>query len=428
MTTTGSSSSQGTPEGTRAATDIVVGLTAHGLAGTDPRAIVHALGASQARHGPSLRWRIVVAEPGSDSGAVERMREVMAADGDLAAVRYALQPSDSLEVPYHGLAGRARAVHAILEDAQAQQARGCVLLDPRSVVPAVALEHLVQPLIADAADYVAPAYSRHPFTGALVHGVIYPTFRALYGVRLHYPLAADFACSRRLIEAMLADPMWQTDSGQLGIDLWMAATAVSSGFRVGEAHLGRRLDERAGLDLGTTVSQVVGFLFTDMERRAAVWQRIRGSRALPQFGTASPSPDSPEVDAAPLADSFRLGTRELQDVWAEVLPPLSLLQWRRLARAPLDAFRVEDALWARTVYDFAMGHRLRVIARDHLLRALTPLYLGWLASFVVEMRRARPPQAEARLERLCLAFEAEKPYLISQWRWPERFRPVKLRR
>ncbi|MGH9371982.1 MAG: hypothetical protein ACRD15_10680, partial [Vicinamibacterales bacterium] len=80
------------------------------------------------------------------------------------------------------------------------------------------------------------------------------------------------------------------------------------------------------------------------------------------------------------------------------------------------------------VYDFALGHRLRVITRDHLLRSLTPLYLGWLASFVLEVRFAPPDEAHARIERLCLAFEAEKPYLISQWRWPERFRPVKLRR
>jgi len=139
-------------------------------------------------------------------------------------------------------------------------------------------------------------------------------------------------------------------------------------------------------------------------------------------------PEAPQVDVATLADSFRLGYRQLQDVWAEVLPPLAILQWRRLAAAPLDSFRVDDALWARTIYDFAMGYRLRVIARDHLLRSLTPLYLAWLASFILEARYVPLEQAEARIERLCLAFEAEKPYLISQWRWPERFKPVKLRR
>ena len=139
-------------------------------------------------------------------------------------------------------------------------------------------------------------------------------------------------------------------------------------------------------------------------------------------------PDPPEVDAGALAESFRLGYRELQNVWAEVLPPLAILQWRRVAALPAETFRVDDALWARTVYDFAMGHRLRVMARDALLRSLTPLYLGWLASFVLELRHLPAAEADARIERLCIVFEAEKPYLISQWRWPERFKPVKLRR
>jgi hypothetical protein len=30
---------------------------------------------------------------------------------------------------------------------------------------------------------------------------------------------------------------------------------------------------------------------------------------------------------------------------------------------------------------------------------------------------------EQRIEALCLAYEAEKGYLISRWRWPDRFNP-----
>jgi glucosylglycerate synthase len=28
-----------------------------------------------------------------------------------------------------------------------------------------------------------------------------------------------------------------------------------------------------------------------------------------------------------------------------------------------------------------------------------------------------------RIERLCEAYEAGKPYLVSRWRWPDRFNP-----
>ena len=52
---------------------------------------------------------------------------------------------------------------------------------------------------------------------------------------------------------------------------------------------------------------------------------------------------------------------------------------------PAASFRLDDELWASIVYDFALGYRLRVLARD-IPASLVPLYLGWLASFIVEVR------------------------------------------
>ena len=51
------------------------------------------------------------------------------------------------------------------------------------------------------------------------------------------------------------------------------------------------------------------------------------------------------------------------------------------------------------------------------------LYIGWAASFVLSVKDLRPAQVEDRIEQLALAYEAQKPYLISRWRWPDRFMP-----
>lgn len=425
MATTGSSSSAATFEVTARATDVVVGLATHNHAAT-AGAVVRQARASLESFPSPLGWCIVAADGGSTDGTLERMREAVGETGTLVEVQYTLQPSE-LEVPYHGLPGRARALQAILSEARARRARACLVLDARSAESAANWMGAIEPLVSQELDFVAPRYRRHPATAGLLHGVVSPVFRALYGVRLVPALAGEFGCSRRLIEAVLDDPVWDTDSGQRGIDLWLSAVAITAGFRAGQANVGARPGDRQDIDLATTVAQVVGTLFTDMERWVKVWQRIRGSRAVPQIGECH-TPEAPGVDAAPLVESFRLGYGALQDVWAEVLPPVAILQWRRLATQSLEGFRVDDALWARTIYDFAMGHRLRVIARDHLLRSLTPMYLAWLASFILQVRHTDVAEAEARIERLALAFETEKPYLISQWRWPERFRPVKLRR
>ena len=39
-----------------------------------------------------------------------------------------------------------------------------------------------------------------------------------------------------------------------------------------------------------------------------------------------------------------------------------------------------ESLCARIVFDFLLAHRLRTINRGHLLGALIPLYLAWVAS------------------------------------------------
>jgi hypothetical protein len=124
-----------------------------------------------------------------------------------------------------------------------------------------------------------------------------------------------------------------------------------------------------------------------------------------------------------MIESFQLGTQNLQDVWGVVLPPTTLLELRKLSRLPREQFRMPDDLWVRIVYDFALGHRLRNISRDHLLRSITPLYLGWIASYALEMERAGPDEVETRIEVLSRAYEANKSYLVSRWRWPDRFNP-----
>jgi hypothetical protein len=170
---------------------------------------------------------------------------------------------------------------------------------------------------------------------------------------------------------------------------------------------------------------VVGALFVELEPHIDVWQRVRGSAAIPVFGAPpllprEPPPNVGLVDG--LLDSFRLGYRELREIWTWILPPRTIVELRKLTEAPRDRFRIDDRLWATIVYDFAVGYGLRVMPHDHLLRSLTPLYTGWLASFLIQAGDGPAEAVDARLEQVGDGFELEKRYLISRWRWPERLR------
>jgi hypothetical protein len=165
-------------------------------------------------------------------------------------------------------------------------------------------------------------------------------------------------------------------------------------------------------------------MYLAMERNSKTWQRVRSSEEVPMLGeTTAVSGEPGKVDAGGMMESFQIGLRNLFDVWSLVLPPATLLELKRVSRNGTQTFRFPDKVWARLVLDFGVGYHTRIIAREHLLRALMPLYLGWLASFVLEVESLNPEQADARVEQLCRGFEAEKPYLISRWRWPDRFNP-----
>ncbi|MFT3915135.1 MAG: hypothetical protein QM704_13735 [Anaeromyxobacteraceae bacterium] len=236
--------------------------------------------------------------------------------------------------------------------------------------------------------------------------------------------------SRRLCEHLLASVDWRTDPGHAGADLWVVTKALVADARVAQVFLGPRpVPPEQPPDVSRAIADVLGLVFHEMNTHAPAWQRVQGSRPVATWGDEHPPPrpDAGGHEAVPaprpLLETFSLASRELRPLWSAVLPPQTLYALGRLATEPPEAFRMPDALWARIVYDFAVGWRLKVMDRSQLLRSMTPLYLGWLAGFANEVGPLAPGEADARVERLCTAFELEKRYLITRWRWPDRFSP-----
>jgi hypothetical protein len=284
---------------------------------------------------------------------------------------------------------------------------------------------LVHPLFEMGFDLVMPRYTRQKMEGLLNRSILSPLSRALYGERLQNPMGPDFGISGNLLQRILAPADRKRAGSAVHPVACIASTAACYGLQVCESYLGMRVQPATNwADLSTLLALVLEPVFNEVERNAVFWQRIRGSKHVPWFGT--PEPDSGEagpVDIQRMVETFQLGTQNLQEVWGTVLPPTTLLDLRRLARLPAAQFRMPDDLWASIVYDFVLGYHLRTISRDHLLRSITPLYLGWIASYANELESAGPAQVESQMERLSVAFESRKPYLLSRWRWPDRFNP-----
>jgi hypothetical protein len=300
-------------------------------------------------------------------------------------------------------------------------ARTCaVIASDLSTVTAEWVHLLLQPAAEQHFDLVAPCYELHPFEGLINRAIVYPLVRALYGKRIRNPLGPDFGISNLLLDRMVSGSRTRTHPLAS-----LAAEAVTGRMQICQSQLGPRVLPAADwANLSSILAQILGPLFLDMDRHAQHWQRARGSEPIAEFGTPmyAATPDTP-VEVKRLIASFGLGARNLPEVWGIILPPSTLLELGRLARQDTGAFRMPDETWARIVYDFALAHRLNTISRDQMLRALTPIYLGWVASYALELENASPEAVEQRLERLCLAYENTKSYLVARWRWPDRFNP-----
>ena len=359
--------------------------------------------------------KVVICFPGTDAGdSVEQAANLL-----------------SYDMPAHtpGAGPWAEASDAnrtLLTMAGALGAKVCAVLSSDLLgLNTATIQLLSYPILEKQCDLVMPVYPAAKFEGLLNNSILAPLTRALYGRRVRYPLAADFSCSAR-IAARLTQPDHTHDRGaQESHLLWPATIASASDAHVCQVYLAiQHAAQTDGLELSAVLAQLVGSAFSQMEQYAAQWQRIRGSQPTAIWGSPAPVIDHGEtVDAHPMIESFQLGARNLQEVWGLVLPPVTLLELRRLTHLAPEQFRMPDELWVRIVYDFALAHRLRNISRAHLLGALTPLYLGWVASYAQEVGGQPQSAAEQRLERLAKAYEDGKPYLVSRWRWPDRFNP-----
>ena len=306
--------------------------------------------------------------------------------------------------------------------AQENEARAILVLGPGSAsLHAAALRDLAKTVLVGSADLTMPCYDLPPNAGLINSAILYPLTRALFCSRARFPLAVDLGLSLRMAERLAATAQRFTALNQGDALLWPINEAATAGFVTNEVDVGQRATPQpAENDINSILASVTGSLFGDIDAKAAYWQR---ARSLPPPRNPAPQAHSADgsADIAPMLDAFRLAYTNLLEIWSLVLPPNSLLGLKRLSLAEGAAFRMPDGLWARIVYDFLIAYRLRTLNRGHLLGALIPLYLAWVASHINFTASGGNP--ERHIESIAAAFEADKPYLLARWRSPDRFNP-----
>ncbi len=400
--------------------EILVGIPSYNNADTVEH-VVRAVSVGLAKHFPGRRAVLV----NSDGGSSDETPAIVARTTiDFQHLFIADQQSilHRIVTPYHGIPGKGSAFRTIFEIARRLKAKACAVVDAdlRSISPEW-MELLLRPIMEGGFDYVAPYYLRHKYDGTITNSLAYPLTRALYGQRIRQPIGGEFGFSGELAAHYLDQHVWESEVARFGIDIWMTTEAIASGGRVCQSFLGAKIHnpKDPSADLSAMLMQVMGALFALMEQHDGLWSRQGTSQPVPLFGFPYEVGVEPvHVNVERMVSHYRQGLTDLEPIWRQILTDDTFTQLRQLQGSTGTDCHIPDELWVQVVYDAATTYHKRIMPRDHLLKALTPLYLGRTASFVQSTQGLTSIEAEQKIEALCRTFEHKKPYLIERWQPP----------
>ena len=398
--------------------DILIGIPSYNNASTIGH-VVKAVQAGLAKYFPDKKSVLVNSDGGSTDGTIDVVKNATVEDFQSILLHHRVGSIYRIATPYYGIPGKGSAFRTIFEIADALNVKACAVVDSdlRSITPEWT-ELLIKPIIESGFDYVAPLYHRHKYDGTITNSIIYPLSRALYGKQVRQPIGGDFGFSGKLAKFYLTKEVWETDVARYGIDIWMTTTSVANNFKVCQSFLGAKIHDPKdpGADLSAMLYQVVGATFDLMETYSEVWKNLKGSEKVPTFGfqyAVGLEPVSVNLDR--MIDKFRLGIKELIGLWKAFIPQDIINFLHKMEVVRKTEFNIPDEIWVEIIYSFAVAAHGKVLNKEHLLKSLTPLYLGKVASFVIETWENSAAEVEENIDRLCISFENEKSFLINNW-------------
>jgi len=392
--------------------DIVVGIPSYNNASTICN-IVENFGKGLEKYCPDFKCLIVDSDGHSKDGTAELVKKCRIPKCIKKVATY-----------YRGPSGKGSAFRTIFEIARRLNAKVCVVsdADTRSITPKWA-HVLVDPVLYSGYGYVTPYYNRDKHDGTITNALVYPTTRALYGLRIRQPIGGDFALSNGVLQVITRKEYWKRYSyiSKFGVDIWMTTTAINEGFRVCQTVLGTKVHDAKdpGKDLSSMFIQVVGTMFGLMRKYEFRWRNVVGSMQGTIIGDFKFfEVERVSVDFDDLMKKFYKGYEKYKNVWRTIFDRNTCLEFdeKVLESFPKEKLVISIELWAKIVYEFACAYNfVKADERELILESMLPLYFIRTASFIKEAELFSDEIADAVVEGNAGVFERMKSYLINRW-------------
>ncbi len=404
------------PEGTRKrleslrSVDVVVGVPSFNCAHT-VNYVIYQTAKGLAESFSNRNSVIIVSDGGSSDGTIEVVKAIK------IPWRTKIIPT-----PYIGTRGKGTALKAIFEAMICLDAQAVMVVDSdlRSITP-----QWVNLLLSSAlkgTGLVTPLYTRHKYDGTITNFLCYPFTRALYGKRIRQPIGGDFGLSKDLVEKLLSSSLWDTPYvPRFGIDIFETSTALGEGFKVKQASLGSKVHDpkNPSRHLASMFHEVAGAMFFCAKIYEDTWRNIKGSKPVEVIKEYVPTitPEAIKVNPKEMLQEYTSGFQRFRHTYERVLSSELLRDLKDLPIKKEEYFEFPSEYWAECVYSFAASFKREpnVKERSKLLEALRILWLGRVASFILETVDFNASEAEIEIEKQAEVFEELKSHLVNAY-------------
>lgn len=392
--------------------DLLVGIPSRNDCRTIAN-VVRAAEESLLRNFRRQRTVLVNVDAGSRDGTAEAVREAstLGSNGfeSLRTLRWITTSTGNA-------ASEPTSLRTILAAADLLHAKACAVISASAGTATAAwIESLLRPVFFENFDFVAPLYARHRYDGLLTRNLLYPFSRAIFGKPMRELRATEFAFSGRLASDCLNSVEWENEGVRYAAETWMPITSMAGPYECCQTFLGPK-PRSSSVAVVDVIRDAISGFFWCLESKEMWWLPRRDPEPLATIGPDHQLTNEPvRVDRKKFFQLYRTGIAELAEILTSILDSDTHAELVRLAALDETTFRFSNALWVRTIYEFAAAYHHSVINRSHLVQALVPIYRGRVHSFLTVHRSDDSETMEADLEDLCLEFGRQREFFVERW-------------
>ena len=390
--------------------DVLVGIPCYNNEETISH-VIETVSQGLRKHYQDLKAVIMI----SDGGSTDDTRDISDATH--------IQPwQEKIINIYRGPAGKGTALRAIFEAADKLSIKACMVVDSdlRSITSDW-VKYLLEPVIYNDYEFVAPIYCRYKYDGTITNNVVYSLTRSLYGQRIRQPIGGDFAFSKKCASFYMNQDVWETDIAKFGVDIWMTISAIVNNFKICQSHLGVKIHDAKdpAVHLAPMYRQVVTTLFALMDQYQDYWKKVKGSKPTRIFGQdPGIEPDPINVDLNQLVRKFKFGYKYFGILWEKIFSEEVFNEIQKTSKMPAKEFTLKIETWTKIIFEIAATFHKWQHNRYKLVELSTPLYYASVASFINKTMDMNSIEAEQVVEENALAYERLKPVLLNSWNKP----------